>query len=161
MSELGKILGNSVPSVKKQVAQERIRQTTTYGVQTNRYMQNKYGPKISSFQGEIDYNKTDDPNYIAGVANDALKHFGFRGNARVIASPAPNNNTDYYMIVDTDNIVAGYRVPGDNKKLGSTTRDFVESAILYKISRKEGKEQTADIADATGSIVGMKWKYKR
>ena len=154
-------MGNSVPSIKMQVAQERIRQTSTYGVQTNRYMQNKYGPKIASFQGEIDYNKTDDPNYIASVANDTLKHFGFKGNARVVASPAPNNNTDYYMVVDGNKIVAGYRVPGDDKKLGSTTRDFVESALLYKISRKDGKEQTADLADGTGSIVGMKWKYRR
>ena len=36
-----------------------------------------YIPKINSFQGKIEYEKTNDPAYMARKANEVLKHFGF------------------------------------------------------------------------------------
>lgn len=164
MSESSKLLGESMQNFHKQVAKERIRKTTTYGMKNsaNRYMINKYGPKIASFDSVIDYNKTDDPEYMSSVAKSAMRHFGFPDNVRVVAN-TQLGDTDYYLVVGKDTIVAGYRVPGQNKKLGSTLSNMVEDAILYKVNKREksGAGDVSDLVDATGKIVGLKWRLKR
>ena len=116
----------------------------------------KWGPKIRSFQGTIEYDRTDSPTYMERTANDALRHFGLDGNVTVDRSYG-FYQVNYSMYVDGHK-VSGYRVytgpANSNEKVGANLEGMVEDAILYKMG-KDGESLT----DAMGRIEGLKWKW--
>lgn len=115
----------------------------------------KWGPKIRSFQGSVEYDKTDDLDYMTKVANDALKHFGLKADAQMYISRRTPAYTDYSLLINGDKVAASYRQYGsDDRKIGANLQDMVETAILLKMRKnKEG------IMNAMGGIEGLKWKW--
>lgn len=115
----------------------------------------KWGPKIRSFQGSVEYDKTDDLDYMTKVANDALKHFGLKPDAQMYISRSTPAYTDYSLLINGDKIAASYRQYGsEDRKIGANLQDMVETAILLKM--RKGKE---GIMNAMGGIEGLKWKW--
>ena len=118
----------------------------------------KWGPKIRSFRGTIEYDRTDSPSYMEETARAALRHFGLDGNVSVQRERG-FYNTVYRMYVDGHE-VSGYRVYGgpgnpDYEKIGANLEGMVEDAVIYKM----GKDGDA-LTNALGRIDGMESKWK-
>lgn len=116
----------------------------------------KWGPKIRSFQGSVEYDKTDDLDYMTKVANDAIKHFGLKPDAQMYISRSTPAYTDYSLLINGDKIAASYRQYGSgDRKIGANLQDMVEQAIILKMR----KGDRAGIMNAMGGIDGLKWKW--
>lgn len=127
----------------------------------NPYAQREWGDKISSFRDELDYDRTDDTNYMSELTNRALRHFGFKGDARFTARTTPGF-TDYSLILGVDKVVSAYRQYGsEDRKIGANLEGMINDALVYKISRKSGAPIADSLTDAMGNIQGLRWKFKR